>query len=161
MVGGIRDRETTQRRRGRLLHRPRRGRAAGSPGAVPFQRPGGAPHPDRRRGRPAARPPRRGGPGGAGGSQRPAPDLLRQAHPLQGPRTLPRRRLQAGGAGLTGRLAAVTGATGFLGRQIVRALAADGWSVRVLARRDPVDPLWRDLAPDVVLGDVADEAALS
>lgn len=58
------------------------------------------------------------------------------------------------------RLAAVTGATGFLGRQLVRVLAQDGWAVRVLARRDPVDPLWREIEPQVVVGDLADDAAL-
>ncbi|MBL8771791.1 MAG: NAD-dependent epimerase/dehydratase family protein [Phenylobacterium sp.] len=58
-------------------------------------------------------------------------------------------------------LAAVTGATGFLGRQLVRVLAADGWRVRILARRDPIDPLWRDCEPEVVPGSLTDEAALA
>jgi nucleoside-diphosphate-sugar epimerase len=58
------------------------------------------------------------------------------------------------------RLAAVTGATGFLGRHIVQALARDGWAVRLLARRDPIDPLWRELEPEVVFGDLSDETAL-
>jgi nucleoside-diphosphate-sugar epimerase len=40
---------------------------------------------------------------------------------------------------MTRGVVAVTGATGFLGRHLVRALAADGWTVRVLARRDIVD----------------------
>ncbi len=46
-------------------------------------------------------------------------------------------------------LVTVTGATGFLGRYLVRALAADGWRIRVLARRDVVHPLWRELEVDV------------
>ena len=58
------------------------------------------------------------------------------------------------------RLAAVTGATGFLGRRLVATLAAEGWTVRVLCRRDPVDAAWRGLEPQVVLGDLADLAAL-
>lgn len=59
------------------------------------------------------------------------------------------------------RLAAVTGATGFLGRQIVRALADSGWRVRILSRRDPIDPLWRGIDLEVVPGDLRDEAALA
>lgn len=43
---------------------------------------------------------------------------------------------------------------------MVRALAAEGWRVRVLARRDPIDPLWRDASPDVIVGDLGDPAAL-
>src|SRR6185436_21119742 len=133
-------------------------------------RSGGPPRAHRRRRRPLARPPWRGGAGGAGKPQRPAPDLLRQALALEGPRPLPRRRLPPGGAGLTGpragqggngRLAAVTGATGFLGRQVVRALSAQGWRIRILARRDPIDPLWKDVVPEVAPGDVADDAALA
>ena len=59
-----------------------------------------------------------------------------------------------------GRLAAVTGATGFLGRHIVHALARDGWTVRVLARRAP--DAWIDGAsPEVVRGDLADADALA
>lgn len=60
-----------------------------------------------------------------------------------------------------GRLAAITGATGFLGRQIVRALSHAGWQVRILARRDPIDPLWRDIELQVVPGDLRDTAALA
>lgn len=33
--------------------------------------------------------------------------------------------------------------------------------MRILARRDPIDPLWRTLRPEVVLGDVADDDALA
>jgi uncharacterized protein YbjT (DUF2867 family) len=58
-------------------------------------------------------------------------------------------------------LVAVTGATGFLGQHIVRALAADGWRVRILARRDPISPFWAGLTPEVVLGDLSDPTALA
>jgi nucleoside-diphosphate-sugar epimerase len=58
-------------------------------------------------------------------------------------------------------LVAVTGATGFLGRHLVAALAEDGWRVRVLARRDPVHPLWRGFQPEAVIGALEDEAALA
>jgi len=57
-------------------------------------------------------------------------------------------------------LAAVTGATGFLGRHLVRALADDGWRLRILARRDVIHPLWRELAPEVVVGDLDHGPAL-
>ncbi|MCC7266579.1 MAG: NAD-dependent epimerase/dehydratase family protein [Caulobacteraceae bacterium] len=59
------------------------------------------------------------------------------------------------------RRAAVTGATGFLGRYIVRALADAGWTVRILARRDPSHPFWRAIEPEVVLGDLADAGAMA
>lgn len=55
---------------------------------------------------------------------------------------------------------AVTGATGFLGRHLVRALAQDGWTPRVLVRRDPVHPLWRGLEVEVVVGDLRTQGAL-
>lgn len=62
---------------------------------------------------------------------------------------------------MTQRLAAVTGATGFLGAHIVQALAAAGWRVRVLARRAPSSPGWGAAAPEIVEGDLANEAALN
>ena len=55
---------------------------------------------------------------------------------------------------MTKAVVAVTGATGFLGRHLVRALAQDGWTPRVLVRRDPIHPLWRDLEVEVVVGDL-------
>jgi uncharacterized protein YbjT (DUF2867 family) len=55
---------------------------------------------------------------------------------------------------------AVTGATGFLGRHLVRALARDGWTPRVLVRRDPIHPLWRDIEVEVVVGDLKTPGAL-
>lgn len=57
-------------------------------------------------------------------------------------------------------LVAITGATGFIGRRLVIALASAGWRVRVLLRRDPVVPEWRDLHPQVVAGFLDDEGAL-
>ncbi len=33
--------------------------------------------------------------------------------------------------------------------------------MRLLARRDPIDPLWADLEPEVVLGDLSDQRALA
>src|ERR1700710_1653926 len=59
------------------------------------------------------------------------------------------------------RRVAVTGATGFLGRHLLVALAARGFRLRILARRDPSHPLWRDLAAEVVPGDLDDGAALA
>jgi 2-alkyl-3-oxoalkanoate reductase len=58
------------------------------------------------------------------------------------------------------RLAAVTGATGFLGRYIVRALAAQGWRVRILARRSTAHPQLGDLTLETVSGDLSDKRAL-
>ena len=58
-------------------------------------------------------------------------------------------------------LAAVTGATGFIGRHLLPALAQAGWRLRVLARRPPELPEWRDLRPQVVAGSLADPSALA
>ncbi|MDT0498763.1 SDR family NAD(P)-dependent oxidoreductase [Algiphilus sp. W345] len=58
-------------------------------------------------------------------------------------------------------LAAVTGATGFIGRHLVPALVHAGWRVRLLLRREPVDPLWQGLRPEVVAGELGQAAALS
>ncbi|HLZ03972.1 MAG TPA: SDR family NAD(P)-dependent oxidoreductase [Bradyrhizobium sp.] len=55
-----------------------------------------------------------------------------------------------------GRVVAVTGATGFLGRHLVRALAREGAHVRILARRDAEHELWNGIALDVVPGSLED-----
>lgn len=55
---------------------------------------------------------------------------------------------------------AVTGATGFIGRHVVRALKKRGWDVRVLARRHPADLLSPYYRFEVTLGDLSDDAAL-
>jgi nucleoside-diphosphate-sugar epimerase len=58
------------------------------------------------------------------------------------------------------RLVAITGATGFLGRYIVRAFAERDWRVRILARQ-PIDhPQLTGLPLDVVLGDLSNPQAL-
>jgi nucleoside-diphosphate-sugar epimerase len=57
-------------------------------------------------------------------------------------------------------LVAVTGATGFVGKPLVAALAAAGFRVRLLLRRDPVVPEWREIHPQIVAGDLDDAAAL-
>jgi nucleoside-diphosphate-sugar epimerase len=61
---------------------------------------------------------------------------------------------------MTGRVAAVTGGTGFLGLYIVRALSAAGWRVRILARKPPAGPQPGDPAIDVVTGDLSNRRAL-
>ncbi len=56
------------------------------------------------------------------------------------------------------RLAAVTGATGFVGTPLLRRLAEAGWSIRILTRRMPVLPPGTPL--EIVLGDLGDAEAL-
>ncbi|MFV3127817.1 NAD-dependent epimerase/dehydratase family protein [Niveispirillum sp. KHB5.9] len=57
-------------------------------------------------------------------------------------------------------IAAITGGTGFLGRYVVAALYRAGFQVRMLVRQDPVHPLLADVRPELVPGDLRDEAAL-
>ncbi|MDC0116027.1 SDR family NAD(P)-dependent oxidoreductase [Octadecabacter sp.] len=59
-----------------------------------------------------------------------------------------------------GKIAAVTGGTGFLGRFIVAALTRSGWTVRMLVRSEPLHPLTPDLDAEIILGDLSDTAAL-
>ncbi len=61
---------------------------------------------------------------------------------------------------MTRPLAALTGATGFLGAHLVRALDAAGFRVRALARREPSPPGWGAVAPEVVGGDLSDSDSL-
>lgn len=56
---------------------------------------------------------------------------------------------------------AVTGATGFLGRHVVAALAARGWRLRLLVRQAPLDAGWREAEPEIVLGSLSDRSALA
>ena len=58
------------------------------------------------------------------------------------------------------RLAAVTGATGFLGGYIVEALIAVGWRVRILARQARAYPQLAGQDFETVLGDLANRPAL-
>jgi 2-alkyl-3-oxoalkanoate reductase len=58
-------------------------------------------------------------------------------------------------------IVALTGGSGFVGRRVAPLLAAAGWRVRLLLRRDPVCPEWRDLHPQIVAGDLRDPAALA
>jgi nucleoside-diphosphate-sugar epimerase len=56
--------------------------------------------------------------------------------------------------------AALTGATGFLGRRLIRTLTARGWRVRALVRRPSDAESLAGEGLDVVMGDLADAAAL-
>jgi nucleoside-diphosphate-sugar epimerase len=57
-------------------------------------------------------------------------------------------------------LAAVTGASGFIGRHLVRALSESGWQVRLLMRREPDLPEWGGCPLQVVPGTLGDPLAL-
>ncbi len=57
-------------------------------------------------------------------------------------------------------LAALTGATGFLGGRVAQVLAAQGWRMRLLVRGELADAPLLALRPEVVRGDLADAEAL-
>src|ERR1700723_2744028 len=117
--------------------------------------------------------------GGARLTQRPAANVLGQDEPHAGSRhvsCLITRRARAARcfrdcwvgfktgfphpAFIMSRIVAITGATGFLGRYIVRAFAGSGWRVRILARQ-PIDHLQlAGLQLEVVLGDLSNRQAL-
>ena len=62
---------------------------------------------------------------------------------------------------MTARLAFLTGATGFLGGHVARALVAQGWRVRALARSDPGRALLLEGLPiETVRGDLSGLAGL-
>jgi nucleoside-diphosphate-sugar epimerase len=61
---------------------------------------------------------------------------------------------------MTGRRVAITGATGFLGRHIVRVFLDAGWTVRVLSRRDPAAIAGPAGEIEAVIGDLGDTGAL-
>ena len=56
--------------------------------------------------------------------------------------------------------ALVTGATGFVGSAVARALTAAGWQIRVLVRHGSDRRNLQGLAVDVVVGDLTDVASL-
>ncbi|MEO8309445.1 MAG: NAD-dependent epimerase/dehydratase family protein [Pseudomonadota bacterium] len=58
-------------------------------------------------------------------------------------------------------IVALTGATGFVGRRLAPLLAAAGWRVRLLLRRDPVIAEWQGMEPQIVAGDLRDAGALT
>jgi nucleoside-diphosphate-sugar epimerase len=58
------------------------------------------------------------------------------------------------------RLAAITGATGFVGPHLVAALARHGWRFRLLMRRWTPLPSLPGVEAEIVWGDLADEASL-
>jgi nucleoside-diphosphate-sugar epimerase len=63
---------------------------------------------------------------------------------------------------MTARLALLTGATGFLGGHVARALLEEGWRVRALARTDPSrSPLLDGLSLEIFRGDLSAAADLA
>jgi nucleoside-diphosphate-sugar epimerase len=58
------------------------------------------------------------------------------------------------------KLAAITGATGFVGPHLVAALARHGWTFRLLMRRWTPLPSLPGVEAEIVWGDLSDEASL-
>lgn len=59
------------------------------------------------------------------------------------------------------KLAAVTGATGFVGQHLIGVLARRGWRLRLLVRRWTPLPSLAGVDAEIVWGDLADDAALA
>lgn len=57
-------------------------------------------------------------------------------------------------------LAAITGASGFVGSHVAERLAAQGWRLRLLVHRSSLPPALRALAPELIPGDLGDPLAL-
>lgn len=57
-------------------------------------------------------------------------------------------------------VAAVTGATGFVGPHLIAALARHGWTLRLLIRRWTPLPSLAGIDAEIIWGDLSDEAAL-
>jgi nucleoside-diphosphate-sugar epimerase len=57
-------------------------------------------------------------------------------------------------------LAAITGATGFVGPHLIAALARHGWKLRLLIRRWTPLPSLAGVDAEIIWGDLSDEAAL-
>lgn len=58
------------------------------------------------------------------------------------------------------RVAALTGGTGFIGRAVAGRLVAEGWQLRLLARRPPSHPQLGGLRAEIVIGDLGDQNSL-
>ena len=57
-------------------------------------------------------------------------------------------------------LAVLTGGSGFLGRHVAQALACEGWRVRLLVRREPVDLPEPGPGPEIEMGHLGDMESL-
>jgi nucleoside-diphosphate-sugar epimerase len=60
----------------------------------------------------------------------------------------------------SGKIAFVTGGSGFIGGRLVRRLVGDGWTVRALARSDPAASAVTEAGAEPVRGDLSDRAAI-
>ena len=63
---------------------------------------------------------------------------------------------------MSSRLVLLTGATGFLGGHVARALLGEGWKVRALVRSDPArSPILAELPLEFVPGDLSGSTDLA